>query len=174
MTDKKCYTQLHKDISYPNKVRGYIVMQPTRFNLLALTSLLLTLRIVDQYLKLAKTIRESGVPNYWQVGVPIKSGLNIETWRRQLHDYKDQVLLQYLEYGFPLSIKDSRSLTEQNTKNHFLATQYHQAVSSYLAKERQFGAIMGPIPKVQDYAIHCSPLITRPKHTDKRHVINME
>ena len=29
---------------------------------------------------------------------------------------------------------------------------------------------MGPIPKVQD-AIHCSPLLTRPKDTDKRRVI---
>ena len=37
----------------------------------------------------------------------MKSGLNIEAWRRQLYDYNDQVLLQYLQYGFPLSIKDS-------------------------------------------------------------------
>ena len=118
-----------------------------------------------------KTIRESGVPNYRQVRVPIKSGLNIEAWRRQLYDYKDQVLVQYLEYGFTLSIKDSRPLTEQKIKNHFSATQYHHAVSSYLAKERQFGAIIGPIPQVQDYAIHCSPLLTRPKDTDKRRVI---
>ena len=125
----------------------------------------------EQYLKLAKTIRESGVLNYRQVRVPIKSGLNIEAWRHHLSDYKDQVLIQYLEYGFPLSIRDSESFTDLNITNHFSAKQHHEAVSSYLVKEGQFGAIMGPIHKAHRYAIHCSPLLTRPKDIDKRRVI---
>ena len=155
----------HKDINYPSKVRRYIAMQPTKFKFIGPDRPGIDTENSEQYFKLATIIRECGVPNYRQVRVPIKSGLNIEAWRHQLYDYKDQVLLQYLEYGFPLSIK------EQNTKNHFLATQHHQAVSSYLAKEKQFVAIMGHIPKLQDYAIHCSPLLTRPKDTEKRRVI---
>ena len=146
-------------------------MQPTEFKFIGPDRLGIDTKDSEQYLKLAKTIRESGVPNYRQVLVPIKSDLNIEAWRRQLCDYKDQVLFQYLEYGFPFPIKDSKSLAEQNIINHFSATQHHQAVSSYLAKERHLRAIMGPIPEVQDYAIHCSPLLTRPKDINGRRVI---
>ena len=170
-SDKKCYTHRHKDINYPSKVRGYIAMQPTEFKFIAPDRPSIDTKNSEQYLKLVKTIREYGVPNYRQVRVAIKYDLNIKAWRRHLYDYKDQALLLYLEYGFPFSIKDSKSLTEHNTINHFLATQHHQAVSSYLAKERHLGVIMGPIPKIQDYAIPCSPLLPRPKDDDKRCVI---
>ena len=166
-SDKKRHTHSQRDINYPSKVRGYIAMQPTEFKFIGTDRPGIDTKDSEQYLKLAKTIRESGVSNYRQGRVPIKSDLNIEAWRHQLYNYKDQVLLQYLEYGFPLSIKDSKSLAEQNIINHFSATQHHRAVSSYLAKERHLGAIMGPIPEVQDYAIHCSSLLTMPKDVDR-------
>ena len=169
--NKKCHTHNHRDINYPSKLKGYIATQPTEFKFVGPDRPGIDTKDSEQYLKLAKTITESGVSNYRQVRVPIKSDLNIEAWRRQLYDYKDQVLLQYLEYGFPLSIKESKSLTEQSIINHSSATQHHQAVSSYLAKESHFGAIVGPILKVQDYAIHCSPLLTRPKDVDRHRVI---
>ena len=87
MSDKKCYTHLHKDINYPRKVRGYIAMQPTKFKFIGPDRPPIDTGNSNQYLKLAKTIRESGVLNYRQVRVSIKSGLNIAAWRRQLYDY---------------------------------------------------------------------------------------
>ena len=75
------------------------------------------------------------------------------------------------EYGFPISIRDSESLTDLNTMNHFSAKQHHEAVSSYLAKEGHLGLIIGPIHKAHHFAIYCSPLLTRPKDIDKRRVI---
>ena len=123
--------------------------QPTEFKFIVPDRPGIGTRCSEQYLILARTIRESGVPNYRQVRVPIKSDLNIEAWRRHLSDYKDQVLLQYLQYGFPLSIKDSRSLTDLNTTNCFSAKQHHEAVSSYLVKEAHFGA-----PRIMPDIIH--------------------
>ena len=76
-----------------------------------------------------------------------------------------------MEYSFPLSISDSESLSGLNITNHFSAKQHRQAVFSYLVKEKQFGAIMGPIDEPHCYAIHCSPLLTRSKDIDKRRVI---
>ena len=161
----------YRDINYPTKLKGYIALQPTKFEYIGPSRLGIDTKNSDQYLRLAKMVRESGLPNYRQVRVPIKSGLNIENWRRHLTDYKDQLLIQYLEYGFPLSMSDSESLSDLNITNHFSAKQYQQAVSSYLVKERQFGAIVGPIHKAHSYDIHCSPLLTRPKDLDKRRVI---
>ena len=161
----------YRDINYPTKLKGYIALQPTKFEYIGPNRLGIDTKNSDQYLRLAKMVRESGLPNYRQVRVPIKSGLNIENWRRHLIDYKDQLLIQYLEYGFPLSMRDSESLSDLNITNHFSAKQYQQAVSSYLVKERQFGAIVGPIHKAHSYDIHCSPLLTRPKDLDKRRVI---
>ena len=166
-----CQVCQHRDINYPTKVKGYIAMQPTEFKFIGPDRPGIDTIDSEQYLKLARTVKESGVPNYRQVRVPTKSGLNIEASRRHLFDYKDQVLIQYLEYGFPLSISDSESLSGLNITNHFSAKQHHQAVSSYLVKEKQFGAIMGPIHEPHCYARHCSPLLTRSKDIDKRRVI---
>ena len=123
-SDKRQTCQ-HRDINYPTKFKGYIAKQPTEFKFIGPDRPGIGTNDSEQYLKLARTIRESGVPNYRQVRVPIKSGLNIEAWRHHLSDYKDQVLIQYLEYGFPLSIRDSESLTDLNTMNHFSAKQLY-------------------------------------------------
>ena len=97
-SSNKRQTCQHKDINYPTKFKGYIAKQPTEFKFIGPDRPGIGTNNSEQYLKLARTIRESGVPNYRQVRVPIKSGLNIEAWRRHLSDYKDQVLIQYLEF----------------------------------------------------------------------------
>ena len=92
-----------------------------------------------------------------------------------MRDYPDQKLIQYLQYGFPLSIKNRQMLGNQEVKNHFSALQHPTAIEEYLAKERSHGAILGPIEATcsdSKYAvIHCCPLLTRPKDIDKRRVI---
>ena len=44
-------------------------------------------------------------------------------------------------------------------------------MDGYLAKELEAGAIIGPISDINNFHIHCSPLLTRPKDTDNRRVI---
>ena len=170
-TDQRLNKKLSRDTNYASKEWGYISLQPTEFKFIGPDRPGIDPRNVDQYLHLAKIVEESGVPNYRQVRVPIKSGINVNAWRRHLCDYKDHVIIQYLQYGFPLSIKNPDSLHEQNSKKHFSAIHHNQAVSSYLTKERQHGAILGPIPNLNKYLIHCSPLLTRPKDKGKRRVI---
>ena len=160
-----------KDTNYHNKEWGYISLHPTKFEFIGPDRPSIDPRNVDQYLHLAKKVKESGVPNYRQVRVPIKSDLNIEAWKHHLYDYKDQVIIQYLQYGFPLSITSPDSLRELTVKNHFSAMQHKQAIASYLTKEKHHGAIVGPIPNLDKHFIHCSPLLTRPKDNGKRRVI---
>ena len=170
-TDHRSNKKLHKDINYPNKTWGYISLQPTAFEFIGPDRPGIDPRNTSQYIHLAKVIHESGVPNYRQVRVPITSGINVEAWKRHRYDYKDQLIIQYLQFGFPLSIKEPDSLCKQNPKNHFSAIQHSKAISDYLTKEGNFGAILGPIKNVTDCPMHCSPLLTRPKDIDKRRVI---
>ena len=102
---------------------------------------------------------------------PIKSGLNLPAWEHYLKDYPDQRLFQYLKFGFPLSLTNPDVLHNTEIKNHFSALQYPTAVQDYLDKEKSLGAMLGPVSRVNYPGFHCSPLLTRPKDTDKRRVI---
>ena len=86
-----------------------------------------------------------------------------------LKDYPDQRLFQYLKFGFPLSPTNPDMLHNTEIKNHFSALQYPTA--DYLDKEKSLGAMLGPVSRVNYPGFHCSPLLTRPKDTDKRRVI---
>ena len=81
------------------------------------------------------------------------------------------MLLQYLKFGFPLSLTSPDQLDNTQVKNHYSATQYPVAIQEYLHKETQLVAILGRTPFVDSKHFHCSPLLTRPKDTHKRRVI---
>ena len=81
------------------------------------------------------------------------------------------ILLQYLKLGFPLSVTDPDVLSNTVVNNHFSALQHPIAVQDYLNKEKSLAAILGPVYEVSYPGFHCSPLLTRPKDTDKCRVI---
>ena len=140
--DTKWQDTANSDLNYPDKDRGYIALQPTDFRFIGPDRLGIDTSNLDLYLKVAGTVRQSGLPNYRQVRIPINSGLNIQAWQHHLSDYGDQLLVQYLQYGFPLSIRDPDMLVMRNVKNHYSALQYHESVASYLTREKALGAIM--------------------------------
>ena len=104
--------------------------------------------------------------------IPVSSSLNILAWEHYLSDYPDQRVIQYLKFGFPLSLSDDHNLhNTNNISNHASAIQYPKAVEEYLNKEIALRAILGPVAEVPDKDYHCSPLLTRPKDINKRKVI---
>ena len=175
LSDPKFTHTIGRDVNDSNKTRGYIAMAPTNFSFIGPDRATERVTSISQYLRIAEIIRLLGLPNYRQARIPIKSGLNIEAWKNHLRDYPDQILIQYLQYGFPLSIKNPQSLRNREVKNHFSALQHPMAIEEYLAKKRSHGAILGPIKATcsddKHAVIHCSPLLTRPKDIDKRRVI---
>ena len=76
-----------------------------------------------------------------------------------------------LDFWFPPSLNKPEALWNKVIKNHISALQYPTAVDGYLATELEAGAIIGPMSDIDNFHIHCSPLITRPKDKDKRRVI---
>ena len=159
------------DVNLKNKTRGFLNLESTNFQFIGPDRDLIEYRDIDHVCQLAKIIQDTGLPNYRMARFPIKSGLNLPAWEHYLKDYPDQRLLQYLKFGFPLSLTDPEVLHNIDVNNHFSALQYPTAVQEYLDKEKSLGAILGPVNEVNYPGFHCSPLLTRPKDTDKCRVI---
>ena len=159
------------DVNLKNKTRGFFNLKSTNFQFIGPDRDLIEYRDVDHVCQLEKIIQDTGLPNYKMARFPIKSGLNLPAWEHYLKDYPDQRLLQYLKFGFPLSLTDPEVLHNIDVNNHFSALQYPTAVQEYLDKEKSLGAILGPVNEVNYPGFYCSPLLTRPKDTDKCRVI---
>ena len=169
------HAKLARDINNPRKTKGYIALQSTEFSFIGPDKLPQDTSNVTQYLRIAKVIRESGLPNYKLARIPLISGLKIDAWKAHLHDYPDKKLLQYLQFGFPLSLKDPSVLHNQDVKNHYSALQFPLAIEQYLEKELSKGPIIGPLSDLDQNSqhgyVHFSPLLTHPKGPDKRRII---
>ena len=112
-----------------------------------------------------------GLPNYAQAKIPLKSGLNIQKWEKELVNYPDKMVIEYLKFGFPLLLSAPERLHDVNINNHHSALQYPMAVDNYLQTEIVLGAIVGPVTKVCSEAFHCSPLLRLSKDNEKRRII---
>ena len=92
-------------------------------------------------------------------------------WGKYLHHYPDDRLIQYIKFGFPLSIQNPSQLHNKDVCNHHSALQYPIDIQKYLDKEIKLGAMLGPFEAVCHPGYHCSPLMSRPKEGDSRRVI---
>ena len=117
-----------RDINDKNKKFGFLAHDNTDFTFIGPDRPSLPLNNIQDYLKVSRIIRETGLPNYRLARFPIKSGLNIEAWEKHLRHYSNKKLLQFLKYGFPLSITNPDKLDNKNITNHFSALQFPAAV----------------------------------------------
>ena len=159
------------DFNYPDKRMGYLNQAPTDFSFMGPDREPIQIDSIDKLLHTADIILSTGVPNYQMTRIPIKSGLNVEAWEHHLRDYADKRLLQYIKFGYPLSLNNPHELCNKEITNHYSACQYPKQVQEYLDKEKECGALLGPIDNITHSQYHYSPLLTRPKDTDKRRVI---
>ena len=126
---------------------------------------------IDKCFEIAQIIRDTGEPNYRGACCPIACFLNIKAWEKYLVDYPDKWILQYLNFGFPLSLKSDTDHHNQNVTIHYSTLPYPKAVDEYLQKEIQLEAMLGLVNDFQSNLVHCSPLMIREKDLDKRRVI---
>ena len=159
------------DFNYPDKKFGFLNLEVTDFSFIGPDREVVKLDYIDKLIKTADMILSTGVPNYQAARIPIESGLNVQAWEHYLCDYADKRLLQYILFGFPLSLINSYELCNKEAINHFSAIQYPDHVLEYLNKEKALGALLGPVNHPIHDQYHCSPLLTRPKDINKRHVI---
>ena len=108
-------------------------------------------------------VRKSGVFNYKETRMAVPLGLNIINWRRFLDTYDIPILLEYLEFGFPLNIDYTLFKINETTSNHTSANLQSLGVDKYFKDELEYGAIVGPLTRKLFDKLHCSPLMARKK-----------
>lgn len=112
--------------------------------------------------------------NFQRAHIPVKSLLNITTWLQRLADYHDNIICDFLQYGWPINYVDS-SIPLYHCDNHPSAYAYSDAVEEYIQIELDYGAIFGPYQTCPfNGRFVTSPLQTVPKDStnhDKRHVV---
>ena len=82
-----------KNINFPAKEWVYLALQPTDFVLNDHDRDIFVINDISNYIRVAETIRVSGLPYYKEVCVHLQSNRNIPAWERYL-DYPDNRLLQ--------------------------------------------------------------------------------
>ena len=114
----------------------------------------------------------TGEPNYRVARIPVFSALNIAKWRELLQHYPDNVICDFLEFGWPIGYM-SDTLPIFDLRTHRGALTFPDQVNAYLSKEVQLGRIAGPFDKapfMQGFVL--SPLNTVEKRdSEERRVI---
>ena len=162
---------LLRDINNLHKTTGYLAHDETDFCFVGPDRLPQSIDNVEQFVAVAEIVQSTNLPNYKMARIPVSSSLNIPAWEKYLSDYPDKRVIQYLKFGFPLSLTEGHDLHNTDVSNHASAVQYPEAVTEYLEKEMALGAILGPVAKVPHANYHCSSLLTRPKDLNKCRVI---
>lgn len=112
---------------------------------------------------LHNTVASSGCYNYLGLRLSIPSSLHIDFWRTHLIGYEDEVVVEYLEYGWPINYT-AECMPTSTSKNHSSAIQHSSAVEKYIATELQHNSIAGPfINNPLRSQLIFSPLHTVPK-----------
>ena len=121
-------------------------------------------------IRLHRIVSQSGKPNYLGSRIPVKSQLKIPAWRKYLHTYWDQHIVDLLEFGFHLDF-DRKVKLQSTENNHKSAVQFQDQVDSYIREELSFEAICGPFEN-KPIDCHISPMMTREKQdSDSRRTI---
>ena len=72
----------------------------------------------EAYLRVASAVRASRVPSYKGLWVPLPSAFNWEFRQINIQGYRDELLLDYLRFGFPLGIKEGQEIHSNAVDNH--------------------------------------------------------
>ena len=108
-------------------------------------------------------------PNYKGARIPlVHTGLNIKNWRRHLIGYgESNELMQFMEFGFPLGLKESPVLSPCS-RNHGSAYQFFPHIDKFITAEITRGGLTGPFTSPPWPGLMLSPLMTAPKKPDSR------
>ena len=117
----------------------------------------------------------SRAPNAFSLRLPVYSRLNIAVWRAALVAFHDVVVVDFLEFGWPINYVLPDAPKPVN-KNHASALLHSTDVNSFIAKEVSLSATAGPFEQNPlSCSLMLSPLLTVPKKesTSRRIVMDL-
>ena len=100
------------------RLSHFLIIQCQFFLFIGLHRAPVEISEIKQCLVIAETIASTGLPNYVQASIPLKSDLNISEWEKELINYPDKMLIEYLKFGFPLTFNAPEQLHNICIVNH--------------------------------------------------------
>lgn len=113
----------------------------------------------------------AGTPNFIGARIPLlHTSLRIDRWRQLLIGYEDAHIVQNLEYGFPLGLKEIPEI-ESCTRNHGSSYNFYPYIDKFVVGEIQNAGLTGPFEEAPWVDLICAPLMTAPKKPDGRRAV---
>lgn len=165
-------TENSADVKVPVHSRpGWSIAHVRNCNLCARAGMVSGL---DLLIDIHEKVYAHGLPNFAGARVSVPSLLNLSFWRSELSEYADKMIVDFLEFGWPINILVPEMALHRGVKprNHTGVKEFPLAVESYLRAELSHKAVLGPF-KVNPFSheLVYSPLNTVPKGVDRRRVI---
>ena len=128
-----------------------------------------TMFTTEYYTQLHFEVSKFNTYNHLGARIPLShTKINIDKFRNLLDsNYDDRVILQYLEFGFPLGLKDDFTL-QPVLRNHSSAYEFYTHIDKFVRNELEKGGMTGPFCTSPFQQIMISPLMTSPKKPNSR------
>ena len=168
--DKDVLSDCNKPVNF-NYALGFVT-SPSK-NFIAPHSTPIDMNDCQAYLQLVSDVLSSGLPNYHSVRVPLQSVFKWKYLQQHISSYNDGKLIDYLMFGFPLGIEDRTQIKTNATQNHYSALAYESEIDAFFQKELEYKALFGPFDEEPHVAFTWSPLMSRPKGTGRRVILDL-
>ena len=110
-------------------------------------------------------------PNYLGARVPLlHTAFNLDRWRHHLIGYHSPEVIQFLEYGFPMGLDQSATLTPA-LANHGSAYQFYPWLDNFFSSGLARGGVTGPCGSAPFDNVMVSPLMTAAKKPSSRRAV---
>ena len=131
--------------------------------------------MADELLYIHRRVVNTGTYNYAAARIPLPTKLNIEYLHRNLANYHDNEVVQFLKFGWPINY-DKSTLPISKLGNHKGAREYPSHVDTFIKTEVDHRATIGPFttnPFMFNTSI--SPLNTAPKRdpSERRVILDL-
>ena len=73
------------------------------------------------------------------------SGFNVDFLKKNIEDYHDKQLMDYIRFGYPLNISAKAKIENNAATNHASARYFPEFVATYINTELDAGALIGPL-----------------------------
>ena len=125
------------------------------------------------YIRAHKAVKASGKFNFQSCRIPIPTPIRYDRIREALGlnaSPKELLVLSLLEFGFPINCNPDVGVCKIQ-KNHHSAVSFKKEIDSYINKNVQNYALLGPFKTSPIPNLRFSPLMSVPKEVMKRRVI---
>ena len=131
----------------------------------------------SDWISMHSKVRSFGQPNAFGAKIAIPTPINLEFLRSNLHDFEDEQVISFLEFGWPIgTVGDATSANVSFPRNNDSAIDFPDDINKFIAKGLASNSLIGPFDSNPfDCAICVSPLGTVEKDdsTERRVILNM-